>query len=289
MSRELEKLGSPSPPQPVHTLPSTPEELPALPGAALPPSHVGDGDSEVLAVGRCGEARLEMPFGELVGHAAELTGLELCGAAAAGVTEAMLLGAVGEMPMLQRLVLQKCSALSERVAKRLGMACPLLAECFLDNCGLKNSSVMSLVSSPQECRLTALSLRSNPGLTDGSLMAVARNCKELQLLDLRGCSGVSDKGVEKVLLGCCQSLQRVQLWEGAQAVEALKECPHLKTLGLDGCTKIKFASLLATVQHCTVLSEIFLQGWEINDEERESLLAASPQLKLTGFHHIANM
>eukprot|EP00656_Telonema_subtile_P051418 TRINITY_DN6905_c0_g1_i1.p1 TRINITY_DN6905_c0_g1~~TRINITY_DN6905_c0_g1_i1.p1 ORF type:complete len:630 (+),score=193.06 TRINITY_DN6905_c0_g1_i1:100-1989(+) len=284
VSRELEKLSTP-PATDLVPLSSTPEDTIALPAPSLEANGSSE-DALAAAVGTCSDGqRMELPFGELVQqHGGSLRGLEISGEAAATITEAALFGALADLPGLERIVLHNCHAVSDRVAKRLGSVCAQLTECELHACSLKNNAVMGLVSSAAGSKLTVLSLRDNLGLTDGSLMAVARNCKELRALDIRG-SSVTDKSVEKVLLGCTQSIRQVWLCSAVQDVTmgALCECSNLELLGLDNCTLVPFSSLLATVQACSTLTELYLQGWTLSDSQQEKLEAAAPQVTLKGF------
>lgn len=124
--------------------------------------------------------------------------LDLSGLASA-VTDRFVSMLAQSCPTLQKLVLQKCIALSDA-----GL-CALADHLWLEHvdlmgCGkLSDEGVEVLVEACTGLRF--LGLAKIRKLTDRAVLAVKRNCVSMKLLDVSECPGVSMEIVEEVLKG----------------------------------------------------------------------------------------
>jgi len=223
-----------------------------------------------------------LPLPELVATlGVRLVQLEITGEAAAHITEAQLFGALSEATGLHKVWIQHCDAMSDRVARKLGTACSQLMECRLEWCGLKNNAVIGLVSGPAASKLEVISLRGNGALSDGSMMAIARNCRILREVDARGLPSLSDRGVEKLVSACSDTID--SLWLGEcpllTSLTALENCTNLRLINLDNCPKIDHAALVISLQHWSSLSELSILGRTVCESERQEIMEAAPNLQ----------
>lgn len=112
------------------------------------------------------------------------------------------LGALAEgCPRLQRLSLAHCDWVDGLALRGLADRCPALEELDLTACRqLKDEAIVYLVQR-RGAGLRSLSLAVNANVGDAAVQELARNCPELEHLDLTGCLRVGSDGVRCLGLG----------------------------------------------------------------------------------------
>uniref|UniRef100_A0ACD5VXK3 Uncharacterized protein n=2 Tax=Avena sativa TaxID=4498 RepID=A0ACD5VXK3_AVESA len=143
---------------------------------------------------------------------------------------------------LRELDLSRSFRLSDRSLYALAHGCLHLTRLNISGCS--NFSDAALVHLTSQCRnLKCLNLCGCVrAVSDRALQAIARNCGQLQSLNLGWCDTVTDRGVTSLASGCPE-LRAVDLCGCVlitdESVVALANgCPHLRSLGLYYCQNI---------------------------------------------------
>ncbi|XP_024315013.1 F-box protein SKP2A isoform X2 [Brachypodium distachyon] len=143
---------------------------------------------------------------------------------------------------LRELDLSRSFRLTDRSLYALAHGCLHLTR--LNISGSSNFSDAALVYLTSQCRnLKCLNLCGCVrAASDRALQAIARNCDQLQSLNLGWCDNITDKGVTSLASGCPE-LRAVDLCGCVlitdESVVALANgCPHLRSLGLYYCQNI---------------------------------------------------
>lgn len=93
---------------------------------------------------------------------------------------------------------------------------------------------------------------------DQGLRAIGKYCKQLEVLNLRFCEGLTDIGLVGLAIGCEKSL---------------------KSLGVAACAKITDVSLEAVGSHCRVLETLSLDSEYVNNKGVIAVANGCPLLK----------
>ncbi|XP_017529433.1 F-box/LRR-repeat protein 15 isoform X2 [Manis javanica] len=106
------------------------------------------------------------------------------------------LGALAEgCPRLQRLSLAHCDWVDGLALRGLADRCPALEELDLTACRQLKDEAIVYLAQRRGAGLRSLSLAVNANVGDAAVQELARNCPELQHLDLTGCLRVGSDGV----------------------------------------------------------------------------------------------
>ena len=174
---------------------------------------------------------------------------------------------VGEIavrcPNLRRFAARDCRLVRTSI-KTLAYRCPGLQEVDLSfylrhdgaSHGITNDSLAALA---RRCRnLTVLKIGRATSVTDAGLEAIGAHCKKLTTLDLGQCDRVRDDGVIAVARGCA-ALTHLELGYCSKvtsvALAALAEHRGnaLVYLGFDGCARVTEAAEIDLVKRCHAL------------------------------------
>ncbi|XP_073189175.1 F-box/LRR-repeat protein 2 isoform X2 [Lepidochelys kempii] len=113
--------------------------------------------------------------------------------------------------------------------------------------------------------LRQLSLRGCLGVGDSALKTFAQNCRNIEHLNLNGCTKITDsegcRNLEHLNLSWCDQITK----DGIEAL--VKGCSGLKALFLRGCTQLEDEALKHIQNHCRELIILNLQSCtQISDE-----------------------
>ncbi|XP_038248129.1 F-box/LRR-repeat protein 2 isoform X3 [Dermochelys coriacea] len=113
--------------------------------------------------------------------------------------------------------------------------------------------------------LRQLSLRGCLGVGDSALKTFAQNCRNIEHLNLNGCTKITDsegcRNLEHLNLSWCDQITK----DGIEAL--VKGCSGLKALFLRGCTQLEDEALKHVQNHCRELVILNLQSCtQISDE-----------------------
>lgn len=179
-----------------------------------------------------------------------------------------------ECPALTSVDLTGCTGLNDAALLKLATdgVCTLeamnLNQCskltctgivaFLTANGAKNASLRDLHLSKTEC-------------TNDVLQAIAAQCRNLRVLDIRQCRHFTEVGVTAVAQGCT-ALTELSLMNNDALTDDCVEllalhCPQLHTLRLHSCSKLTDAALLSISTHCAILEMLDIGGRSQISEE----------------------
>jgi F-box/leucine-rich repeat protein 2/20 len=184
--------------------------------------------------------------------------------------------------------LSNCRMLTESTLFALVRNCPSLREINMEHTSIgkniveNSGSLMDFGVYPQ---LKSLHLAANSWLKDENINTFAFFFPNLQLLDLRCCNGISEKGIGQVLRRCCKirhlnltGLKSVSLRMNfkVSTLEVLnlsrsgiddislylisKSCYGLLQLDLGHCFDVSEIGVRLVLENCTRLRELNLQG-----------------------------
>ncbi|XP_036919943.1 F-box/LRR-repeat protein 15 [Artibeus jamaicensis] len=161
-----------------------------------------------LALAPCHEWLSDQDLVPVLARNPQLRSVALAGC---GQLSRRTLGALAEgCPRLQRLSLAHCDWVDGLALRGLVDRCPALEELDLTACRqLKDEAIVYLA---QRCGsgLRSLSLAINANVGDTAIQELARNCPELEHLDLTGCLRVGSDGV-RTLAEYCPALRSLRV------------------------------------------------------------------------------
>lgn len=163
------------------------------------------------------------------------------------------------------------AALADRVSN--GSVTPLavctrVERLTLTNCkNLEDAGLMPLVMSNPY--LLALDISGNVKITGDSILAIARNCKRLQGLNISNCKQIDTD----------EELAEKRRDKPAM-VELAERCKYIKRLKFNDCSQFKDATVLAFANNCPNILEIDLHSCTlIGNEPVTALLAKGQSLR----------
>lgn len=161
-----------------------------------------------LALAPCHEWLSDLDLVPVLARNPQLRSVALAGC---GLLSRRTLGALAEgCPRLQRLSLAHCDWVDGLALRGLVDRCPALEELDLTACRqLKDEAIVYLA---QRCGsgLRSLSLAINANVGDTAIQELARNCPELEHLDLTGCLRVGSDGI-RTLAEYCPALRSLRV------------------------------------------------------------------------------
>jgi len=130
--------------------------------------------------------------------------------------------------------------------------------------------------------LRSLSLSGNPSITDSSLMLLGFRCRQLKVLELQGCSGVTSQGLEFVIENCRTELEVLDV-RGCPLIDdvvanAVALCPNIRELYLSG-TSVTSVGLSAILASCKKLEVIDVAGFAIATSDIQLLIKSLASLR----------
>jgi len=113
--------------------------------------------------------------------------------------------------------------------------------------------------------MTSISLKDHSGgITDMTVIDIARKCRQLQTLKLVNCVSVTNKAIVQVASNCSH-LEHLIL-EGCSGIgdsaiqEVARKCPSLVSINLNGCVQVTDLSLQELQLACPYLTNIVLKN-----------------------------
>jgi F-box/leucine-rich repeat protein 2/20 len=168
-------------------------------------------------------------------------------------------------PLLRRLNLQLCKNITDDGIKLLAMYCHHLRHVTLSGCHLLTDLSLCYLSHRSSC------IMGDTSNEDASSM---REDSELQILEVAGCSFMSDYGFREIAKHCRQ-LRKLDLEECVQVTDISLQCfgdflPQLGVIILSCCDKITDQGFMALSMGCPLLSHIEVDGCsQLTDETIE--------------------
>uniref|UniRef100_A0ACD5XBA2 Uncharacterized protein n=2 Tax=Avena sativa TaxID=4498 RepID=A0ACD5XBA2_AVESA len=161
---------------------------------------------------------------------------------------------------LRELDLSRSFRLSDRSLYALAHGCLHLTRLNISGCS--NFSDIALIYLTSQCRnLKCLNLCGCVrAVSDRALQAIARNCGQLQSLNLGWCDTVTDRGVTCLASGC----------------------PELRAVDLCGCVLITDESVVALANGCTHLRSLGLYYCQNITDRAMYSLAANSRIRSKG-------
>uniref|UniRef100_G3SYX8 F-box/LRR-repeat protein 15 n=1 Tax=Loxodonta africana TaxID=9785 RepID=G3SYX8_LOXAF len=121
------------------------------------------------------------------------------------------LGALAEgCPRLQRLSLAHCDWVDGLALRGLADRCPALEELDLTACRQLKDEAIVYLAQRRGAGLRSLSLAVNANVGDTAVQELARNCPQLEHLDLTGCLRVGSDGI-RTLTEYCRALRSLRV------------------------------------------------------------------------------
>ncbi|KMZ64378.1 F-box protein SKP2A [Zostera marina] len=137
---------------------------------------------------------------------------------------------------LQELDISKSINLTDRSLLALAHGCPKLSKLVVSGCTTFTDSSLAYLTGVCTGMRHLNLCGCGRAVTDRALRAIARNCPELQVLNIGWCEEVSDQGVTSLAIGC----------------------PDLRSLDLCACVLITDESVVALANGCRRLKSLDL-------------------------------
>lgn len=178
---------------------SCPQVGPHIPRAALVRLLRDAEGLQELALAPCHEWLLDEDLVPVLARNPQLRSVALAGC---GQLSRRALGALAEgCPRLQRLSLAHCDWVDGLALRGLADRCPALEELDLTACRQLKDEAIVYLAQRRGAGLRSLSLAVNANVGDTAVQELARNCPQLEHLDLTGCLRVGSDGVRCLGMG----------------------------------------------------------------------------------------
>lgn len=221
---------------------------------------------------------------------------------------------------LEEINLDDCKQLTDETCKSLAANCPKLAHLNIASCDVTDKSLEAIgagcknlkhinISNCNKIRPAGIeSLAQNctnivsfisiacgePTINDDSLRLLSAHCHKLKMINLNGCSAITDVGVKHLadnchlLVYCCLS-KCFAITD--QALLSLGQgCQQLRTLGLIGCHQLTDYGFQALTKNCKLLENLDLEDCSlITDQTLFYLTNNCVNLKRLALSHCDNI
>lgn len=157
---------------------------------------------------------------------------------------------------LQELDLSKSIRLTDRSLIALAHGCPRLTKLNISGCSTFSDSALAYLTNYCHSIKNLNLCGCVRAATDNALQAIARNCNQLQILNLGWCEDVTDKGVTSLAMGCpdlkALDLCGCILITDESVIALAKGCPCLRSLGLYYCQNITDRAMYSLAENSRV-------------------------------------
>lgn len=131
-------------------------------------------------------------------------------------------------------------------------------------------------------------------INDDSLKVLSSHCHKLKMINLNGCSAITDVGVKHLAQNCPQlfycCLSRCFALTDQALVSLGQGCPQLRTLGLIGCHQLTDHGFQALTKNCKLLQDLDLEDCVlITDQTIYYLTNNCSNLKRLALSHCDNI
>lgn len=185
--------------------------------------------------------------------------------------------------LLKSLNLQGCKGISDAGVSQLANSCTILEWINLAECDkLTDASIQSL---SQSCTLLKYLNISKLPLTDISVMYIGNYAKNLQTLIMKKCAGIQDDSVAFLAKSSLNSLLVLDL-DGCTNVsdssiqQLCLYCTQLQILDISFCRKITFPSILLIVNMLNNLTDLRIWGHSVSEKQMMELRALNRHLNI---------
>ncbi|KAK9100787.1 hypothetical protein Scep_024217 [Stephania cephalantha] len=130
-------------------------------------------------------------------------------------------------------------------------------------------------------KLTIRGTHSTRGVTNASLLAIARGCPYLKALTLWNVPSIGDEGLQEIASNC-HMLEKLDLCQcpaisGKGLAAIAKGCPNLTSLTIDSCSNIDNEGLQAIGRHCPKLESVAIKNCRLIGDQGITTLLSSTQ------------
>jgi len=178
---------------------------------------------------------------------------------------------------LQHIFLRRCCLVGDVGVQFLATYCTRLESVSLCECLRVSEKSLVPLFAALRGNLRYLSLVKCVWVRDASLKALARDCRKLGYLNVRGCAALSDHSLHRVF-ECCARLHSVDVGRcrvtDTSLITLAQHGRCLQKLGLRGCARVTDEGLRWVAEGCARLSFVNMQ------ECPQVTLSAIRQLRL---------
>ncbi|KAG5241668.1 hypothetical protein OIU76_024838 [Salix suchowensis] len=163
------------------------------------------------------------------------------------VTDKVLKALSKNCPNLQELGLQGCTRVTDCGLADLVSGCRWIHFLDINKCSNVGDSGISNVSEACSSSLKTLKLLDCFRVGDGSILSLARFCKNLETLIIGGCRDISDESIKSLATSCGSSLKNLRMdWclniSNSSLSRVLAECRNLEALDIRCCEEVTDAA-----------------------------------------------
>lgn len=195
-------------------------------------------------------------------------------------------------PNLESVVLTWNGAITNQSALALRDSCRYLKAVDLNNCYQTTSD--AIISLSENRSLERLSLICCDKITDRALIALSKNCPNMQFLNLYGCRKITDFGTDALTLTYTQlrflSLAGCEKLTAKSVIKLAEKNPELRVFDVSHSAQIQDADLNTLAEKCSSLAALGLAGQRmITDLAMLSLMYKCTHLKTLDISEPSNL
>lgn len=197
-------------------------------------------------------------------------------------------------PKLAHLNIASCDVTDESL-EAIGLGCKNLKHINISNCNkIRPAGIESLA---QNCinLVTFISVAcSELTINDDSIRLLSSSCHKLKMINLNGCSAITDVGVKHLAENCHQlvycCLSKCFAITDQALISLGQGCQQLRTLGLIGCQLLTDHGFQALTKDCKLLENLDLEDCVlITDQTLFYLTSNCSNLKRLALSHCDNI
>jgi len=173
------------------------------------------------------------------------------------------LESINQCTILEQLNISDCKNIPlDSMVKCLPVS---LKDLFLCKLSISQPQLESIA---KQCKnLEVLVLEECSGITDAAVQSVVTNCPQLRTLNLSWCSNITDKGIETIATNC----------------------PELRVLEVNQCYALTDKAVQSVAKHCTKLLKLFMEECFLLTPQSLKYLRDSPNLKILSILNCQNI
>eukprot|EP00899_Mesostigma_viride_P013435 jgi/Mesvir1/22092/Mv18448-RA.1 len=175
-------------------------------------------------------------------------------------------------PLVEHLDVSGCARVGHASLAKLGSACPKLRHLNISGCSLSDATLLALARGCQQLQLLDIS-DCKSGVTDVGVSAISRGCP--------GCATSTSASAGALGLACCEGLSDATLGEIARG------CPRLRHLVISYCRGVGPGAIRALGDGCRELRTLHVEYCEkVTNESIVMLMDKCDQLQLLRWRHV---
>lgn len=191
---------------------------------------------------------------------------------------------------LTSLNLASCN-ITDRSLEAIGQGCQDLKLIDISNCNsIRPAGIASLARDCQDLVSFISKACSRDTINDESLHILGTWCHKLKLVNLNGCSAITDVGIGNLAQGCTQlvslCLSRCHEITDQSLIHLAGSCHQLRFLGLNDCINLTDSGFYVLTQNCKLLENLDLEDCsQITDQTLLYLTNNCSNLKRLALSH----